>query len=245
MTRRVALVTGASRGIGRAIALRLAQDGFDLTISARSAEALRDTDREARRRGAAVQSVPANMTSEEEVRALARAHIQFHSSLDLLVLCAGTGHAAELAGYPVSQFDRQFATNLRGPFILVQHLLPALRKAAAAKPELGSRVVAIASITGVVPEPGLAVYGATKAALISLCGSITEAEQDNGVSATAISPGYVDTDMSGWVRDRIPPSAMIKADDVAELVSGITRLSRQANVPNVVVTRSGAGPTRA
>ncbi|WP_159921127.1 MULTISPECIES: SDR family oxidoreductase [Nocardia] len=105
--------------------------------------------------------------------------------------------------------------------------------------ERGAKIVALASITGVAAEAGLAAYGATKAALISLCETVSLEESGNGVSATAVSPGYVDTDMTAWKRDVLDRSAMLTTGDVAEMVLAITRLSRNAVVPNIVLSRAG------
>jgi NAD(P)-dependent dehydrogenase (short-subunit alcohol dehydrogenase family) len=179
------------------------------------------------------------MGSEEDLTALAGAHTQRHDSLDVLVLSAGIGAAGELATYPLRRLDRQFAINVRGPLFLIQKLLPALRATAAGAPILGGKIIAIASIAGLIAEEGLGAYGATKAALISLCESLTVSEADNGVTATAISPGYVDTDMTTWLHDRLDPATMITVQDIAELVSAISRLSRHAYVPNMAVTRPG------
>ena len=128
---------------------------------------------------------------------------------------------------------------MRAPFVLIQECLPALRNVAASRPERGARIVAIASLTGIASEPGLAVYAATKAALISLCQSVNVEESASDVTATAISPGYVDTEMSSWVRDRIDPGEMIEPGDIAELVLALTRLSARAVVPGIVVARRG------
>jgi 3-oxoacyl-[acyl-carrier protein] reductase len=236
--RRIALVTGASRGIGLAIARRLAADGFDLTISARSADALADVAGELRATGGRVEVVPADMSDEQQVGALADAHERAFGTLDVLVLCAGMGWLGAVADYPVRRLDRVFAVNLRGPFTLTQRLLPGLRKAAELSPT-GAKVVAIASITGIAAEPGLGVYGASKAALISLCEAITIDEAGHGVTASAIAPGYVATDMSEWVSETIDPATMITSDDIAELVAAVTRLSRWAAVPVIPVTRPG------
>jgi 3-oxoacyl-[acyl-carrier protein] reductase len=237
--RRVALVTGASRGIGRAIAAQLAADGFNLTISARTAKSLEQTAAELRASGGRVEAVPADMGIEDQVVALAEHHRDQHANLDLLVLCAGMGTAGDLATFPMTRFDRMLTINLRSPLVLVQQLMPALRATAATQPDLGAKVVAVASLAGIAAEPGLAGYGATKAALISLCESIIVAEADTGVTATAISPGYVDTDMTEWLHDKIDPATMIRASDIAALVSAIARLSRYAAVPNITVTRPG------
>ncbi|MFI5068603.1 MAG: SDR family NAD(P)-dependent oxidoreductase [Streptosporangiales bacterium] len=237
-TRRTALVTGASRGIGLAIAHRLAAAQFDLTVSARSAGTLEPAAAALRGHGTRIEPAVADMAVEEQLSALAAQHVEQFGALDVLVLCAGMGSAGPLDSYPVRRLDRQLAVNLRAPFLLVQHLLPALR-AAAHRSEHGARIIAIASITGMAAEPGLAAYGASKAALISLCESVTVAEGGHGVTATAISPGYVDTEMASWQHDRIDPATMISPADIAELAYGLTRLSRHAAVTNIPVTRPG------
>jgi NAD(P)-dependent dehydrogenase (short-subunit alcohol dehydrogenase family) len=237
-TPRTALVTGASRGIGLAIAHRLAGAGFALTVSARTAGPLEQAAAALRGHGPRVEAVVADMADEAQVSALAARHLEWSGTLDVLVLSAGMGSAGPLAGYPVRRLDKQLAVNLRAPFLLVQELLPALR-AAAGRHEQGAKIIAIASITGMAAEPGLAAYGASKAALISLCESITAAEGGQGVTATAISPGWVDTDMASWQHDRIDPATMISPADVAELAYCVTRLSRHAAVPNIPVTRPG------
>ncbi|GAA2339611.1 SDR family oxidoreductase [Dactylosporangium salmoneum] len=238
VSKRTALVTGASRGIGLAVARRLAAEGFALTLAARRPEPLHEAAAQLRALGAEVTAVPADVSDEAQAEAVAGEHLSRYDALDVLALCAGTGSVGSLDDYPVRRWDRQFAVNVRSAFLLVQRLLPALRTAAA-RSEHGARVVAIASITGVTAEPGLAAYSASKAALISLCESITVSEGAQGVTATAVSPGYVETDMTAWMHDRLDPAAMIRAEDVAELVAGVCRLSRTAVVPNIVMTRPG------
>lgn len=237
-SRPVALVTGGSRGIGGAIAASLGRSGFDLTIAARDQAQLESAAASLRESGGRVDAVVADMADESQIAALAAAHVESFNRLDALVLAAGTGTAGPFESFPVRRLDSQFAVNVRGPFLLIQRLLPLLR-ATAARATRGAKIIAIASITGVAAEPGLGAYGASKAALISLCESITVTEASTGVSATAVSPGYVNTDMAAWVRDRIDPAQMITADDVAELVLAVCRLSRHAVVPNVVLTRPG------
>jgi 3-oxoacyl-[acyl-carrier protein] reductase len=240
-----ALVTGASRGIGRSIAERLAAAGFALTLSGRDAVRLDEVAHALPGVAAAKNVVPADMAAEQDVRDLAHRHAERFGSLDLLVLCAGFGASGPIATFPVRRLDRQLEVNLRAPFILIQECLPALRQAASRHPDRGARIVAISSLTGVASEPGLAAYGASKAALISLCQSINVEESASGITATAISPGYVDTEMSSWVRDRIDPADMIEPGDIAELVVALTRLSARAVVPAIPVARRGDTQWRA
>lgn len=242
---RTALITGASRGIGRAIAGRLAEEGWDLLLSARNEPGLNEAVGSLSESGAAVRGVPADMGKPADVEALASAQYDRGSELDLLVLAAGIGTGGSVDGYRMDRLDLQFAVNVRAPFQLVSLLLPALRAAARSRPELGARIVAMSSITGQSAEPGLAAYGATKAALTRFCETVTTEEGGNGVLATAFAPGYVDTDMAAWVHESIPPGEMMKTSDVAELTLALTRLSRWAAVPAIVMTRPGPNLHRA
>ncbi|ADI11776.1 3-oxoacyl-(acyl-carrier-protein) reductase [Streptomyces bingchenggensis BCW-1] len=238
--RRAALVTGASRGIGREIAGRLAEEGFDLMLSARGGDALREAAAECGKRGGThVRTVPADMAVEDDVRRVIDAHRTAYGRLDLLVLSAGVGSAVPLGSYPSHRFDRQFAVNVRAPFLLIDGCMELLRHTAPA------RIVAISSIAGQAPEPRLAAYAASKAALTALCEAVNTEASADGVAATAICPGYVDTDMSAWNHDRVPPAEMITSGDIAELVITMTRLSPRAVVPYLPVVRTGSQLWRA
>jgi NAD(P)-dependent dehydrogenase (short-subunit alcohol dehydrogenase family) len=242
---RTAIITGASRGIGRAIAGRLADEGWDLLLSARGGQGLDEAVASLSDSGAAVRGMPADMGRPADIEALAAAQYERGSELDLLVLAAGVGAGGLIDGYRMHRLDLQFAVNVRAPFQLVSLLLPALRAAAQRRPELGARIVAMSSITGQAAEPGLAAYGATKAALTLFCETVTSEEGSNGVLATAVAPGYVDTDMAAWVHESIPPAQMMKTSDIAELTLALTRLSRWAAVPSIVMTRPGPNLHRA
>lgn len=237
--RPVALVTGASRGIGLAIARALAEAGHDLTVSARGAERLAKEAAALSATGVRVHPVAADMADPGDVARLAQAHADTYDRLDVLVLGAGVGFAAPIGNIAPKRLALQFAVNVHAPFALVQALLPLLRTTAAGRPSTGAKIIALASITGRHPEPNLAAYAATKAALISLCHSVNIEASAAGVSATAICPGYVDTDMAAYVRDQIPQDEMITVGDIAELALAVTRLSAHAVVPEIVVTRPG------
>jgi 3-oxoacyl-[acyl-carrier protein] reductase len=237
---RTALVTGGSKGIGAAIAGHLAAEGYSLTLVARGEAELKATsDRLRREHGADVYTLVADMTREADVRELATQYAEQFDHLDVLVLSAGVGTAGPFGDMTSKTYERTFDVNLRAPFVLIQNLLPLLRTAAELSPARGAKVVAPSSITGVVGEANLAAYGASKAALISLCETLSLEESRNGVAATAISPGYVDTDMSAWKRGELGRAEMLRAEDVAELAMAITRLSGNAVVPNIVLSRAG------
>src|SRR5690606_12038575 len=103
----------------------------------------------------------------------------------------------------------------------------------------------MSSITGVFAEPGLAAYGATKAALISLAETLNAEESGGGVMATAIDPAYVNTDMSAWTTDTVPAEQMLDVADVVAVVRMLLELGRSASVTRIVLSRSGTSGYRA
>ncbi|WP_430644996.1 SDR family oxidoreductase [Agromyces sp. GXS1127] len=237
---RAALITGGSRGIGLEVARALAADGFALTLSARSPGPLEAAAAELAASGAQVIAVAAEASEPDDLDRLLAAHEERWGRLDALVMNAGMGHGSLIAETPLRRVDKHYTLNFRGTFALLSSALPLLRETAASDPR-GARVIALASLAGLMAEPGLAAYSATKAAVVSLCEALCAEEGANGVSATAICPGYVDTDMAAWKHDEIPASEMIRAADVAELAVSLTRLSRNAAVPVLAVHRAGGG----
>ena len=220
-----ALVTGGSSGIGLAIARMLRDEGYDLTLAARTVERL-----EAPPASLDATAVPVDVRDEQECARLVATHLEAHGGLDVLVNSAGVGIAGRIGDTSTKQFDLQQSVNLRSAFIVTREALPALR-------ESRGYVLNLASIAGTIPTPGLATYGAAKAALISLTRSLVREERDSGVRATALCPGFVDTPMTTWTG--IEGSQMIQPEDCAEIVRSLLRLSPAARVPVVVVERAG------
>ncbi len=236
-----ALVTGASRGIGFGVAMRLAEQGYALTISARNEERLEKAAVQLREAGASeVNALAADLADPEVAAQLVSAHEESFGTMRALILNAGVGTAGAIAEFPARRFDKTLAVNLSAPFALLQASLPLLRAAAAADPGRGAKVVALSSITGVYAEAGLAAYGATKAALISLVETLNLEESGNGVSVSAIAPAYVDTDMSDWIKEKIPAESMLEVNDVVELVDALLKLSSRAVLPRLVLSRAGS-----
>ncbi|GAC84711.1 putative oxidoreductase [Gordonia paraffinivorans NBRC 108238] len=235
---RTALVTGASRGIGLEIARRLADDGWNLTISARTESTLTEAATTLRERSQGeVCAVVADMASEGDVLALAAAHRERFGRLDALVLNAGMGSIGPIAEFPIRRFDKLIAVNVRSAYLLIQQLLPTLRETAGTTGS--SRVIAISSLTGTASEPLNSAYGASKAALTSLCETVNTEESLGGVSATALCPGYVATDMTAPLTGDVPADTMIDPVEIAELAVGLTRLGRSAVIPAIPISRPG------
>ncbi|WP_330231472.1 SDR family oxidoreductase [Nocardia sp. NBC_00508] len=241
-----ALVTGATRGIGLGVASRLAAQGYDLTITARDRESLAVVADRLRAEGARdVASVAIDLAAEDAAEALAGTHENRYGGMNALILNAGVGTAGRIEDYPIGRYHKTVAVNLGAPFALLQRCLPLLRNAVRENAVSGAKVIALGSIAGVYAEAGLGVYGATKAALVSLIETLNAEESGNGISGTAVAPAFVDTDMSAWARESVAREEMIRVDDIVEIVDMLLRLSRQAVVPKVVVTRAGTDGFRA
>ncbi len=220
-----ALVTGGSAGIGLAIARMLGEEGHSLTLVARRPEPLEAAAEELGALG-----VAANLADPDECVRVVAAHAERHGGMDVLVNSAGIGVGGSFADPPTKASGLQVGVNLLATLVVTRESLPHLRKTS-------GHVVTHASIAGTIPTPGLAVYGATKAAVISFTNSLNREEADHGVRATAICPAFVATKMTDWTG--LPPVEMIQVEDVAELVRTILRLSPRARVPQVVIERVG------
>jgi NAD(P)-dependent dehydrogenase (short-subunit alcohol dehydrogenase family) len=219
-----ALITGGSSGIGLAIARALREDGYALTLAARKPERLEAAGRELD-----ALTVAADVTREEDCVRLVADHAERHDGLNVLVNSAGVGVAGRIGDLSTKHWDLQQNVNLRGAFLVTREALPLLR---------GSRgyVVNVASIAGTIPTPGLAGYGAAKAALIALSRSLAREEAEHGVRVTALCPGFVDTPMAAWTG--LSAEEMIQPEDCAELVRALLRLGPAARVPMIVVERA-------
>jgi NAD(P)-dependent dehydrogenase (short-subunit alcohol dehydrogenase family) len=224
---RAALVTGGSSGIGLAIAKALAGEGFALTLASRRPEKV-----EAAAKELGAFAVAADVAQEEDCKRLVQQHQERHGRLDVLVNSAGIGIGGPIEKLTTKQIDLQLAVNVRGLLLVTQAAIPMLR-------ESRGLIVNLASIAGTVATPSLSVYGATKAAVISLTRTLNAELEDDGIRAAAISPGFVDTPMAQW--SGLSSDEMIRPEDCAEVVLMLLRLGPRARIPNVVIERLGEG----
>jgi len=223
---RAALVTGGSSGIGLAIARLLRDEGYDLTLVSRTPEKI-----EAAAAELGAFAVAANVAEPDEcVRAVAE-HKERFGRLDVLVNSAGVGIGGLVEDLDLKKLNMQLDINLRGLFLVTQAAIPLLR-------ETRGWIVNLASIAGTLPTPGLATYGATKAAVIALTRSLNAELDAAGVRAIAICPGFVDTPMAQW--SGLEQEEMIRPEDCAEVVRMCLRLSPAARIPQVVIERMGS-----
>jgi NAD(P)-dependent dehydrogenase (short-subunit alcohol dehydrogenase family) len=236
---RAALITGASSGIGLAIARMLGEEGYALTVSARRPEKLEAAAEELRGAGLDVLSVPANMTDEEDILGLFAKHRESRGRLDLLVNNAGIGIGATMGEIQTKYLDMQLGVNLRALIIGTREGLPMLREAGA---EHGKAlIVNTASIAGKAGQGWLSIYAATKAAVINFTEGTHREAGGEGVQCTALAPAFVDTPMTDYAKEHVPAEEMIQPEDIAEAVRFLLRTSRNCHVPEIVFTRPGEG----
>ncbi len=237
MPDRAAIVTGGSRGIGRALAEALGEEGFGLTITARKPEGVERTADELREQGFEVEQVAANMADEEAIRAVVNAHRERFGRLDVLVNNAGVGIGAAANEQQTKYVDMQLDVNLRAIVLFYRECAEMLRQAGAEHRH--ALVVNMASMAGKSPPPWLSVYGATKAAVIAYTRAMNKELANEGVKSVAFCPGFVDTDMSDFVKDSIPPEEMLRTSDISEALRFLLRVSPACVIPEIVFERPG------
>ena len=228
LTNKTALVTGASRGIGRAIALALAEAGAHvLAHYGRSAQEAQSLVESIHSQGGRADAIRTDLGTPEGATLLAKeVRSIVGDRLDVLVLNAGISKAVRIADYTVEDFDSLFATNVRSPFFLVQQLLPVLGE--------GSNIIVISSIgaRAVVGKPGLdnpslLAYTSTKGAVETLVKNWAAILGPQGIRVNAVAPGVIDTDMSNFAKTE-------EGREVTLGMQALKRIGKPEDVADVV-----------
>ncbi|MBS1863965.1 MAG: SDR family oxidoreductase [Actinobacteria bacterium] len=237
MAERAALITGASGAIGLAIAAVLAEEGYGLTLSARRPQKLEAAIAHLRQAGHEIETVAADVVDEEQLKAVFVAHEARFGRLDVLVNNAGVGIGAPMGEVQDKYLDMQLAVNLRSVILGTREGLPLLRKAGAEHRK--ALIVNTASIAGKAGQPWLSIYGATKAAVVNYSVATEREVGGEGIACTALAPGFVDTDMTDFVKGAVPAEEMIRPSDIGEAVRYLLKTSPNCHVPEIVFTRPG------
>ena len=190
LTNQIALVTGASRGLGRATAARLAKAGARVIVHYSSSRDAADSlVADIRSKGGQADAVAADLAAADGAHVLAQAVKDLDiTRLDIVVANAGVAHLASIEEETVEEFDRQFAVNVRAPFFLVQQLLPVLNE--------GARIILLSSVVARAAFDNTAAYSATKGAVEVLTRNFAKELGPRGIRVNAIAPGAIDTDMA-------------------------------------------------
>ncbi len=219
LSNRVAIVTGSARGIGRAIALRLAEAGAAVVVSdIAEAEPVAEEIRAMNRQSLAV---PANVSSASEVGALVDEVISRYGRTDILVNNAGIARDQLLMRMSEEEWDSVLSVNLKSVFLCTRAVLRHMLK------QRWGRIVSISSVVGIIGNPGQANYASAKAGVIGFTRTIAREVGSRGITVNAIAPGFIDTRMTQQLEEnqrqelmrRIPLGCLGSPRDVAEAVA--------------------------
>jgi NAD(P)-dependent dehydrogenase (short-subunit alcohol dehydrogenase family) len=237
MPDRAAIVTGASSGIGLAIARMLGEEGYAVTAAARRPDKLSAAVEELRSAGFEVEEVAGNMADEEDVKRVVAAHRDRFGRLDVLVNSAGVGIGAAAGEHETKRVDLQLSVNLRAIVLFYRECLELLR--AAAGEHRNALVVNLSSLSGKTGQPWLSVYSATKAGVIGYTEAMNKELNAEGIKSVALCPGFVETPMTEFVREHVAAEDMIRVEDIAEAVRFVLKTSPNCVVPEIVFQRPG------
>jgi len=233
---KVAIVTGASRGIGRAISIALAKEGAAIVLAARSLRKLQQTARHITKMGAKAEIVVTELTNEESIKNLVKVTGEKFGRLDILVNNAGVTHSAKLEETATEEWDRCLQVNARAPFILCREALLLLRKAKAA------HIINIASVVGVKGYPLQSAYTASKHALRGMTISLAEELKGTNIRVHLLCPGGVDTELVRKVRPDIKKEELIKPQEIAEMVVYLVTHKGNAVIDELHIRRAASSP---
>lgn len=232
---KVAIVTGASTGMGRAIAIAMAAEGVNLGLVARNAQRLKETAALARANGGQVLTFAGDVADSELVRRVVRAMIERFDCIDILINNAGTNtYHRNLADLSVVDWNQVFSTNITGAFLFARQVLPHMRKAGR------GQIINISSGAGLAPSaPAGVAYSASKHALHSFNGSINLEERRHGIRACVIAPGETDTPNLD-LRPRRPAkdelAKMLRPENIANAVIYVASQPDHVSVDMLVIT---------
>ena len=237
MAERAAIVTGASSGIGFAIARMLLDEGWAVTVAGRRPDKLERAVSQLDA-GDRIASLAGNMADEATVQAVVAAHRDRFGRLDLLVNNAGVGIGAPVAEIETKKLDLQLDVNLRAIVLFYRESVALLR--AAAGEHHNAIVVNTASISGKSGEAWLSVYSATKHAVVGFTEAMNKELGGEGIKSCALCPAFVDTPMTDFVKGSVPAQDMIRPEDIAEGVRMLLRVSPACVIPEIIFQRLGA-----
>lgn len=221
LTNQVALITGGGTGIGRAVALALAQQGAKLVVCGRRLAPLQAVAAEIEANGGQLLVVQADVSSLDDIQRLVAETVQTLGTIHIVINNAAVSGGEYIHNHDIEEWDRLMAINLRGPFLLARAVLPLMRA------QHGGHLINISSESGLEYYPGDGAYGVSKHALNALSEYIQRENQDFNIRVNTICPGMVITEMT----ENMPGlnhAKSLQAEDIADLV--VWLLTRRANI---------------
>jgi len=235
MAKRAAIVTGASSGIGLAIAQTLGGEGYGLTVAARRPDKLEAAAEGLRSQGFEVNAVAGQLTEEEVVQRVVASHRERFGRLDVLVNNAGVGLGAPVGEIQTKRLDLQIDLNLRSIILFYRECVDLLRAAGAE--HRNALVVNTSSISGKSGQAWLSVYSATKAAVVGFTQAMHRELGAEGIKSTALCPAFVDTPMTDFVKGQVSAEEMIRPEDIAAAVKLLLDVSPACVIPEIQFLR--------
>jgi len=236
LAQRVAVVTGAGRGIGRAIARMLARDGARVVLAARTRAELEAVEREIRDAGGRACCVRTDLTDEASIRGLFETTVRREGAPDLLINNAGVGLYGPLADFDSAALDRVLDVNLRGTFLCCREAMRIMI------PRRRGYIINIVSVVGIKGYPRQAAYTAAKHGVLGLTKSLAVEAQEHGIRVSAVLPGGVNTPMARQSRPDLDPGELMEPEDVAQAVAYLLSLSDRAAVDQIYIRRRNSSP---
>jgi 3-oxoacyl-[acyl-carrier protein] reductase len=230
---RVALVTGASRGIGRSISKALADAGARVIITSRNVDKLQMVEKEI---GANATFIPSDLSVENDVHALFDLIKDREGRLDILVNNAALGLWGHLVDFPISDFDKIMSLNVRGLYLCCQRALKLMI------PQKSGYIINLSSVVGFKGYPNQSAYTASKHAVMGITKSLAVEAREHNIQVSAIQPGGVETDFAFEARPDLDPSILIRPEDIAQCVLFLLSLSDRAWVDQIHVRRRNGTP---
>jgi NAD(P)-dependent dehydrogenase (short-subunit alcohol dehydrogenase family) len=240
MAERAAIVTGASSGIGLAIAQTLGGEGYGLTVAARRPDKLEAAAEGLRSQGFEVNAVAGQLTEEEVVQQVVTSHRERFGRLDVLVNNAGVGLGAPVGEIQTKRLDLQIELNLRSIILFYRECVDLLRAAGAE--HRNALVVNTSSISGKSGQAWLSVYSATKAAVVGFTQAMHRELGAEGIKSTALCPAFVDTPMTDFVKGQVSAEDMIRPEDIAAAVKLLLDVSPACVIPEIQFLRPAEAP---
>jgi NADP-dependent 3-hydroxy acid dehydrogenase YdfG len=212
---KVALITGASAGIGRASALACAQEGANIVLTARRQNRLEELETAVQQAGGKAVSVVGDATQEEVARQCVVVATQTFGTLDILINCVGVGNYKNLVDTSAAEYDEMMDTNVRSTFLFTRHAVPVMIQ------QGSGTILMISSMAGIYGFAGEAVYCATKFAQVGLAQALDKELRPHGIKVGVICPGGVKTEFAlgkGRTEQSVAASGMLEPEDVASAV---------------------------
>ena len=232
----IALVTGASRGIGRSIGIALADSGAHVVLAARSRNKLDTVKEEISAHGGSATAAAADVSSEQEIIALFKRIEEQFGGLDILVNNAGIGIWGKLVDFDMKDFDTLMNVNVRGMYLCCQRALKLMI------PKKKGYIINISSVVGFKGYPKQSAYTASKHAVMGVTKSLAVEAQEHNICVSAILPGGVDTSFIGEARPDLDRSVLMPPEDIAHTVLYLLSLSNRAWVDQIHVRRRNSTP---